>query len=70
MTDYEVEIIKLAREAGFSEWSVQTPQDLIRFAKLVAQAEREACARICEELEVHREDRTWYTHAIRARGQE
>jgi hypothetical protein len=40
------EIIRMAREAGFSEWAVRTPQDLERFAALVAAAEREECARV------------------------
>jgi hypothetical protein len=40
------EIIRMAREAGFSEWAVRTPQDLERFAALVAVAEREECARV------------------------
>ena len=35
------EIIAMARQAGFSEWAVQTPNDLIAFAKLVADKERE-----------------------------
>lgn len=35
------DIIRMAREAGFSEWAVQTPKDLERFAALVAAAERE-----------------------------
>jgi hypothetical protein len=39
------DIIRMAREAGFSEWAVRTPQDLERFATLVAAAEREACAK-------------------------
>jgi len=34
------DIIRMAREAGFSEWAVRTPQDLERFAALVAAAER------------------------------
>ena len=34
-------IIEMAREAGFSEWAVQTPQDLERFAELVRADERE-----------------------------
>ena len=29
------EIIELARQAGFSDWAIQTPNDLIAFAKLV-----------------------------------
>ena len=44
------EILEMARQAGFSEWAVQTPNDLIAFAKLVAAKEREACAKVCEEL--------------------
>ena len=43
------EIIELARQAGFSDWAVQTPNDLIAFAKLVAEKEREACAEIAEK---------------------
>lgn len=43
------EIIELARQAGFSDWAVQTPNDLLAFAKLVAEKEREACAKIVEE---------------------
>jgi hypothetical protein len=42
------EIIDMAKQAGFSEWAVQTPDDLIAFAKLVAAKEREACAKIVE----------------------
>ena len=29
------EIIEMARQAGFSDWAIQTPNDLIAFAKLV-----------------------------------
>ena len=65
------DIIRMAREAGFSEWAVQTPQDLERFAALVAAAEREACAKVCDE----REQANLYgvrecADAIRARGGE
>ena len=31
------EIIEMARQAGFSDWAIQTPNDLIAFAKLVAE---------------------------------
>lgn len=42
------DIIKLAREAGlFTHKEVQP--ELERFANLVAAAEREACAKVCEE---------------------
>ena len=44
------EIIKLAREAGLA--GVESPEGLaafvFRFAALVAAAEREACAKVCE----------------------
>jgi hypothetical protein len=43
------DLIRMAREAGFSEWAVQTPKDLERFAALVAAATREACAKVCDE---------------------
>ena len=49
------EIIEMARQAGcvaaahpFIPWSV-SQEALERFAALVAEAEREACAMICEE---------------------
>ena len=46
------DIIRMAREAGlalasFCRWSAYS-DDLERFAALVAAAEREACADICE----------------------
>ena len=43
-------IIEMAREAGFSEWAVKTPRDLERFAALVRADEREACAKVCENI--------------------
>ena len=47
------EIIRMAREAGFSDWAVglsEMPKHLERFAALVAAHEREACAKVCEDL--------------------
>ena len=42
------DIIRIAREAGlFTHKEVQP--ELERFATLVAAAEREACAKVCEE---------------------
>jgi hypothetical protein len=35
------EVIEMARQGGFSYLAVQTPNDLIAFAKLVAEKERE-----------------------------
>jgi hypothetical protein len=45
------DILRMAREAGFSEVAIRTPQDLERFAALVAAAEREECARLLEDFE-------------------
>ena len=44
------DIIKMAQEAGFAmAWmSHEEHQCIERFAKLVAAAEREACAKVCE----------------------
>jgi hypothetical protein len=55
------DIIRLAKEVGFSDRSnpmwgsmVASHEEIERFAKLVAKAEREkereACARVCEEV--------------------
>jgi hypothetical protein len=47
------EIIRIAREAGISKPWDQEPvkwETLERFAKLVAAAEREACAKACENI--------------------
>jgi hypothetical protein len=60
------EIIRMAREAGFSEWAVRTPQDLERFAALVAVAEREECARVAAWILKMPENDV--SAAIRARG--
>ena len=45
------DIIRMAREAGL--WPAVTdvfPKELERFAALVAEHEREACAKLCEEM--------------------
>ncbi len=65
------DIIRMAREAGL--WPAVTdvfPKELERFAALVAAAEREACAKVCEEFA---KDSDWPTAdncaaAIRARS--
>ena len=74
------DIIKMAREAG--AWSqqfknrdveyVMSAESLERFAALVAAAEREACAKVCEEVgNRDRDSHAWdAAAAIRARGQE
>jgi hypothetical protein len=45
------DIIKMAREAGFNPVSYMGAnlESFERFAALVAAAEREACAKVCEE---------------------
>ena len=45
-------IIRMAKQAGFADEEVDTCQQiLIHFAKLVAEHEREACAKLCDELD-------------------
>ena len=46
------------------------PETIERFAALVAAAEREACAKLCEEAHWSLDDRNEFASAIRARGQE
>ena len=49
------DIIRMAREAGFQgEISLGQFVRLVRFAALVAAAEREACAKFCEDNQVFR----------------
>jgi hypothetical protein len=75
------DIIKLAREAGFERVvaiysdgskivTVAPVLELERFANLVAAAEREACAKVCESLPVQqdRDVRDECAAVIRARG--
>lgn len=69
------DIIRMAKEAGltqirFCRWGGYL-DDLMRFAALVAAAEREACAKVCEEW-LHGD---WHNQGvvaaamIRARGE-
>ena len=69
------DIIRMAREAGFTEGDISLFPDLIvHFAALVAAAEREACAVIAEtpisgeqdDITMEAKDRA--AAAIRARG--
>lgn len=64
------DIIYLAREAGFagtaSEFFMKA---LVRFAKLVAAKEREACAAMCEAYQDPFSGNDM-AYAIRARGEE
>ena len=74
------DIIKLAREAGIEFYPSPTNdvrfcllESLARFAALVADHEREACAKVCDVLAVHPEYASDITklaaQAIRARGE-
>jgi hypothetical protein len=67
------DIIKWAREAGIDEFG-SLDERLIFFAALVAAAEREACAKVCEnDFLLHYDPvqtQTKFIAAIRARGQE
>jgi hypothetical protein len=46
------DIIRMAREAGGDDWGIfrDFMPEIERFANLVAAAEREACAKVCEVL--------------------
>ena len=64
------DIIRMAREAGF-EGMTDHPAVLL-FANLIAAAEREACAKLCDDLDDDLVDGLagWqYGEAIRAREQ-
>jgi hypothetical protein len=65
------EIIEMAHEAGIEyDWSFDFHMRLERFAALIAAAEREECAKVCES-EGQRIDASWSScaAAIRARGE-
>ena len=53
------DIIRMAREADLltttepNGYQVWIPENLEAFANLVAAAEREACAKVCDELVTH-----------------
>ena len=64
----QTDIIRIAREIGIEIYANDThliahTNDLERFAQLVAQAEREACAKIAETAEPY-----MTADLIRARG--
>jgi hypothetical protein len=72
------EIIEMARQAGFDEHHAKFDTRIEAFAKLIAEAEREACAKVCETLwdtpanGMATEDSAYGNEcatAIRARGQ-
>ena len=69
------EIIKMARQAGFAHGIgcfAAVEEDIVAFAKLVAEKEREECAEVCDDIHVEHEVKgvfSTYAEAIRARGQ-
>ena len=73
------DIICMAKEAGFDKNSLGTTfthgkldENLEKFASLVAAAEREACAKLCDEMAEKDRLTNYYkvaANAIRARGQ-
>ena len=68
------DIIRMAREAGFEIdcCSLEWHDRIERFAALVAAAEREACARVCDEFAERDRLSNYYAvaaRAIRARGE-
>ena len=63
------DIIKLALEAGFElPWSMKDQEKLEAFANLVAAAEREACAKVCDDGYGNYLDGDEIGENIRARG--
>jgi hypothetical protein len=68
------DIIRMAREAGFTNKELDDGTDeafdirYVRFAILVATAENEACAKVCEAIGQHNIINQC-AEAIRARGQ-
>ena len=69
------EIIHMAKEAGMPDWLCEDwfhPFDsfALKFAYQIAAAEREACAKLCDEMHSNAEDSCGKAAAaIRARGQ-
>ena len=65
------DIIRMAREAHLVMYDYDHPS-LERFAALVAAAEREACAKVCDEFAARDKLSNYYAvaaNAIRSRGQ-
>lgn len=60
-------VIEMAREIGDDWWLDDI--DLKRFAELVAAAEREACAKVCESMPYRAASAGKAADAIRARSQ-
>ena len=72
-------VIEMAREAGIDEWWDSGAEwretfdaHIERFAELVRADEREACAKVCDDIDTEYEGEdvlaTWCATAIRARS--
>lgn len=65
------DIIRMARETGLL--TEHNYREIINFGSMVAAAEREACAKVCDAIDIEYEGEdvlaTWCAKAIRARGQ-
>ena len=68
MTQDEI-IEMLAKVYGVAWTSKAQLRDLTAFAKLVAEHEREACAKLCDDWSAWHGDTKIISKAIRARGQ-
>jgi len=62
--------MRLAIEAGFLNGDLELfPETIERFAELVRQDEREACAKLCEKYIPNFDDGVFFAVIIRARGE-
>jgi len=62
--------MRLAVEAGFLNGDLELfPETIERFAELVRQDEREACAALCEKFIPNFDDGVFFAKIIRARGE-
>lgn len=74
------DILEMAREAGLTDAAMELQHEIdavMRFAEMVAAAEREACAKTCDQIadDLHPFTDAWYNVCasaadIRARGAE
>jgi hypothetical protein len=68
------DIIRMARAAGLCDEEGRDSDSIVitsyleHFAKLVAAAEREECAKVCDRWVINRYDTNLLSAAIRARG--
>jgi hypothetical protein len=69
----QMTLIEMAKEAGFTEGELAWHDHILeRFAALVAEKEREECAKVCDEIHAEYEAKDSfpsYAEAIRARAE-